>query len=137
MRTKLILVAVSVLLASCSATSWLSSFSPYKMEIRQGNLVAPEMRERLRVGMSRQQVSGTLGSPLLSDVYHANRWDYLYRLEVKGRLVEQHSFTVYFTGEFVSRIDDGAAPATSSGTDEQAAATPAGKDKAALAGAVP
>ena len=109
MRTKLILVAVSLLLASCGAYSWLSSFSPYKMEIRQGNLVTPEMRERLRVGMSRQQVSTALGSPLVADVYHANRWDYIYRYEEKGQLVEQRRLTVYFNGNFVARIEDGAA----------------------------
>jgi outer membrane protein assembly factor BamE len=107
MRTQLILVAVSFLLASCGVNSWLSSFSPYKMEIRQGNLVTPEMRERLRVGMSRQQVSTALGSPLVADVYHANRWDYIYRYEEKGRLVEQRRLTVYFDGNFVARIEDG------------------------------
>lgn len=109
MRTKLILVAVSFLLASCGVNSWLSSFKPYKMEIRQGNLVTPEMRERLRVGMSRQQVSTALGSPLVADVYHANRWDYIYRYEEKGQLVEQRRLTVYFNGNFVARIEDGEA----------------------------
>lgn len=109
MRTKLILVAVSFLLASCGVTSWLSSFKPYKMEIRQGNLITPEMRERLRVGMSRQQVSTALGSPLVADVYHGNRWDYIYRYEEKGQLVEQRRLTVYFNGNFVARIEDGEA----------------------------
>lgn len=115
MRTQLILVAVSVLLASCSENSWLKSFAPYKMEIRQGNLISPEMRERIRVGMSRQQVSSALGSPLIADVYHANRWDYIYRFEAKGRLVEEHRLTVYFKGDFVSRIEDGDAPAPADG----------------------
>lgn len=107
MRTKFILVLVSFMLASCGVTSWLKSFAPYKMDIRQGNLVTPEMRERLRVGMSRQQVSSVLGSPLLADVYHADRWDYIYRYEEKGELVEQHRLTVYFKDNFVSRIEDG------------------------------
>lgn len=102
MRTKILLVVVSIFLASCG---WLSSFSPYKMEIRQGNMVTPEMRERVKVGMSRQQVSTALGSPLVSDVYHANRWDYIYRYEEKGQLLEQHRLTVYFKGDFVSSID--------------------------------
>ncbi len=110
MRTKLILIAASILLASCS---WLSSFSPYKMEIRQGNLITPEMRERIRVGMSRQQISTALGSPLVSDVYHANRWDYIYRLEEKGELVEKQRLTVYFKGDFVARIEDDGLPAAS------------------------
>lgn len=123
MRTKIILVAVSILLASCG---WLSSFSPYKMEIRQGNMVTPEMRERLKVGMSRQQVSTALGSPLVSDVYHGNRWDYIYRYEEKGQLVEQHRLTVYFKGDFVSSIDDTEAlvqPQPASAVSAQSAVT--------------
>lgn len=120
MRTKLILVAASVLLSSCAVGSWLQSFSPYKMEIRQGNLISPEMRERIRVGMSRQQVSSALGSPLVSDVYHANRWDYIYRYEEQGKLVEQQRLTVYFKNEFVSSIDDSGMPALA----EQAAVKP-------------
>lgn len=76
------------------------------MEIRQGNYLTPEMRKKIKVGMSRQQVSSILGSPLVSDVFHANRWDYIYRFEEKTRLVERQRLTVYFDGDFVSRIDD-------------------------------
>lgn len=107
MRTRLLLVAVSLMLASCSVIDWFKTFAPYKMEIRQGNYVTPEMKEKLRLGMSREQVSSVLGSPLVSDVYHANRWDYIYRLEVKGKLAEQSRLTVYFKDGFVSRIEQG------------------------------
>ena len=44
--------------------------------------------------------------PLVSDVFHANRWDYIYRFEEKTKLVEQQRLTLYFEGEFVSRIED-------------------------------
>lgn len=103
MFNKFILIFASVLLVSFSGCS---SFSPYKMDIRQGNYITPEMRKKVKVGMSRQQVSSILGSPLVSDVFHANRWDYIYRFEEKTKLVEQQRLTVYFDGEFVSRIDD-------------------------------
>jgi len=76
------------------------------MEIRQGNYLTPEMRQKIKVGMSRQQVTSVLGSPLVSDVYHANRWDYIYRFEEKSKLVEQQRLTIYFAGEFVTRIED-------------------------------
>lgn len=104
MFNKFILIFVSAMLVSFSGCS---SFSPYKMEIRQGNYITPDMRKKLKTGMSRQQVSSILGSPLVSDVFHANRWDYIYRFEEKTRLVEQQRLTVYFDGDFVSRIDDG------------------------------
>ena len=103
MFNKFILIVVSVLpffSAGCS------SFSPYKMEIRQGNYITPEMRQKIKVGMSRQQITSVLGSPLVTDAFHANRWDYIYRLEEKGKLVEQQRLTVFFDGDFVSRIDD-------------------------------
>ena len=103
MFNKFILIFISALLVSFSGCS---SFSPYKMEIRQGNYVTPDMRKKIKVGMSRQQVSSILGSPLVTDVFHANRWDYIYRLEEKAKLVEQQRLTVYFDGDFVSRIND-------------------------------
>ena len=56
--------------------------------------------------MSRQQVTSVLGSPLVNDVFHANRWDYIYRLEEKGELVEQQRLTLFFEGDVVKRLED-------------------------------
>lgn len=108
MRKKLIIV--TVLLASCSGVSRLPSFAPHKIEIRQGNLIAPEMRNRLKSGMSRSQVRTILGTPLISDVFHANRWDYVYLFEKNNKLVEQQRLTLYFEGENLVRIDDANMP---------------------------
>lgn len=104
MRIKLILI--STLLASCS---YLSSpvLSPYKMDIRQGNYITAEMRERLKLGMSKQQVRYVLGTPLIHDAFHGNRWDYLYRLEQRGEVVEKQRLTLYFEGENLVRMDEG------------------------------
>jgi len=103
MLKKLILIAISATFLSISGCS---SFYPYKMEIRQGNYITPDMRKKIKVGMSRQQVTSVLGSPLVNDVFHANRWDYIYRLEEKGKLVEQQQLTLFFEGDFVKRIED-------------------------------
>ena len=103
MFKKFILACLPLLFISVSGCS---SFSPYKMEIRQGNYVAADARKKLRVGMSRQQVVSLLGSPLVSDVFHGNRWDYIYRFEEKTRLVEQQRLTVFFEGDFVQRVED-------------------------------
>ncbi len=103
MLNKFILLCLSALFV---AVGGCSSFSPYKMEIRQGNYVTPEMRKKIKTGMSRQQVTSVLGSPLVTDVFHANRWDYIYRFEEKSTLVEQQRLTLYFEGDFVKRIDD-------------------------------
>ena len=103
MRIKLVLL--STLLASCS---YISSpvLSPYKMDIRQGNYVTAEMREKLKLGMSRQQVRYVLGTPMVSDAFHGNRWDYVYSLAQRGEVVEKQQLTLYFEGDNLVRMDD-------------------------------
>lgn len=110
MRIKLIVL--SLFLTSCSqlATPKLPSFTAHKIEINQGNMVTPEMRNKLKVGMTRLQVKAILGTPLVHDAFHANRWDYVYRLEKKGKLIEKQRMTLYFEGEHLARIDDGNMP---------------------------
>lgn len=122
MRIKLVLL--STLLASCS---YLSSpvLSPYKMDIRQGNYVTPEMREKLKLGMSKQQVRYVLGTPMVSDVFHGNRWDYVYRLEQRGELVEKQHLTLYFDKDNLVSMDEGGQPVQAMPVMSQQAAAPA------------
>lgn len=103
MRIKLVLL--STLLASCSYIS-TPVLSPYKMDIRQGNYVTAEMRDKLKLGMSKQQVRYVLGTPMVSDAFHGNRWDYVYRLEQRGEVVEKQRLTLYFEGDNLARMDD-------------------------------
>lgn len=98
------IIFVSLLLASCS---WLM---PHKVEVRQGNLISPEMRARVKVGMTQQQVKAVLGTPLVNDPFHASRWDYIYRFEQEGKLIEEQHMTLYFDKDTLQRIED-AAPA--------------------------
>jgi outer membrane protein assembly factor BamE len=104
MRTKIIVLALvlfSPLLSSCAT---------YKMDIRQGNFVTPEMREKLKLGMTRQQVHYVLGTPMINDAFHADRWDYVYRLERGSKLIEKHRLTLYFSGDGLARVDDDSRP---------------------------
>jgi outer membrane protein assembly factor BamE len=89
----------------------LAACSEYKMEIRQGNLVTPDIRRNLKTGMTQAQVRLLLGTPLVADPFHPDRWDYVYRLEQEGRLVEQQRMTLYFKGDNLIRIDDSHMPA--------------------------
>lgn len=111
MRIKLIVV--SIMLASCSEMSMpkVSSLAPHKIEISQGNMITPEMREKLKVGMTRLQVRAALGTPLVSDPFHANQWDYVYRLEKGGKLVEQQRLKLHFADDRLTHIDDSGMPA--------------------------
>jgi len=103
-------VLISVLLASCA----MPTFTPYKVEIRQGNLITPDMRARIKLGMTQAQVKAALGAPLINDPYHANRWDYLYRFETSGELKDNQRLTLYFAKDILKRIDD-ATPLTATG----------------------
>ena len=93
-------LALSLALAGCGSVV-------HRIDIQQGNLVAPETFARLKPGMTRTEVRPLLGTPLLTDVFHANRWDYYFRLEQRGRLVDQNRFSVFFENEKVVRIDGG------------------------------
>ena len=110
MRIKLI--AVSLLLASCSHMP-VFKLTPYKIDIQQGNLITPEMRENIKVGMSSAMVRSILGTPLISDPFHAKRWDYVYSLEQGGKLTGKQRLTLYFENEHLQRIDDSHMPAGS------------------------
>jgi len=113
MRIKLVLL--SVLLASCSDFSAPSmptmpsvpSLTPYKMDIRQGNYITPEMREKLKLGMPKSQVRYVMGTPMIADAFHGNRWDYVYRLERQGQIIEKQRLTLMFEGDYLLSIDDG------------------------------
>ena len=80
------------------------------MDIRRGNYITPEMRDKLKIGMSRQQVRYVLGTPMVSDAFHGDRWDYVYRLEQRGKVVEKQHLTLYFDKDNLVRVDDGGKP---------------------------
>ncbi|MCM8613928.1 outer membrane protein assembly factor BamE [Accumulibacter sp.] len=69
----------------------------YRIDVQQGNVLTQEMVAQLRPGLSRDQVRFVLGTPLLMDMFHANRWDYFYSLQ-KGRSgeIETRRLSVYF-----------------------------------------
>jgi len=99
------IVLFSALLVSCSS-DYLPSFTPYKVDIRQGNLITQEMRAKLKLGMTQAQVKAVLGAPLIQDAYHANRWDYYYSFNTQGKVVENQRLTLYFEKDLLKRIDD-------------------------------
>lgn len=107
---RIMIVLLSVLLASCDSF-YIPFISPYKLDIRQGNFVTKDMREQLKTGMSKVQVKFLLGTPLIKDIFHANRWDYVYSLEHNGKVTERQRLTLYFENDNLARIDDGGQPA--------------------------
>ena len=103
-------VAGSVSLGACSSIgdstrSALTTITPYKVEVVQGNFVSKEQVEALKPGMTRQQVRELLGTSLLSDVFHSNRWDYVFTIRRQGVEPQQRRLTVFFNGELLDRFE--------------------------------
>ena len=100
-----ILVPLVFLLASCSA------LTPYKIDVQQGNAITQEMVAKLKPGMSKSQVRFILGTPLLTDAFHADRWDYVFVDEKAGKLKERRKVAVLFKGDVLMRVEGDVAPA--------------------------
>ena len=79
------------------AVTGCSKWTEYRIDIQQGNVVSREAVRQLKPGMTRDQVRFLLGTPLLTDVFHDNRWDYVYRLDNRREgSVEEHRLAVFF-----------------------------------------
>lgn len=89
---------------------FLGIFSPYRIDIQQGNFVSKEMLAQVKEGMTREQVRFALGTPLLTDIFHADRWDYVFRLQKGNGEVTSSKVTAFFNGNLLSRIEGGNLP---------------------------
>lgn len=104
------LLAAALLAGACSAYDSTSrkvanAITPYRINIVQGNFVSREAASQLREGMTRDQVKFLLGTPLLTDVFHANRWDYVFSFR-RGNtsVVQQRRYTVFFDGDRLAKF---------------------------------
>jgi outer membrane protein assembly factor BamE len=100
-----LLFAALAPIAGCSFVPTIPGVTPYRIEVQQGNYISPEMVGQLKPGMSKEQVRLTLGTPLLNDVFHADRWDYVYWREKPGTKREQRKLTVFFEDGKLTRLD--------------------------------
>lgn len=102
--SKFLSLLALLFLAGCSSlspTSWVPS---HRMTIQQGNVVSADAVAKVKPGMTRSQVRFLLGTPLLTDPFHANRWDYVYLKEVQGKAREEHKLSVRFNGDLVTEV---------------------------------
>ncbi|MEO0420967.1 MAG: outer membrane protein assembly factor BamE [Pseudomonadota bacterium] len=83
----------------------------YRITIQQGNFLDEELINQVEMQMSRKQVQFLLGTPMIEDPFHAERWDYLYYvISGRRRRVEQGHFVVYFEDDRVSSVERFADP---------------------------
>lgn len=94
-------------LAACSSVSELKVtdyITPYKIDIRQGNYVTQEMVSQLKAGQTQQQVRFILGSPLLVDTFHKDRWDYVYQFKPNHGDLQARRLTLFFADGKLARV---------------------------------
>ena len=95
--------AALLALAGCSVvTGWLDS---YTIDIQQGNYVSQKEVSRLKPGMTKEEVRFVMGTPLVTDIFHANRWDYVYYNKQPGGKTVERKVAVFFKDGKLDRLE--------------------------------
>ena len=106
MRATTFVILVPLLLGACSI---------HRIDVQQGNLIEPAQLEKLKVGMDKGQARFVLGTAMVADAFHDNRWDYVYSRRREGELnTEIKRVSLFFENDIVARIEIVPQPATAS-----------------------
>ena len=96
-------------LAGCeslqSSDNFLGVITPYRLEVVQGNVITKEQAALVRPGMTRSQLRDLLGSPLLTDAFHTDRWDYVFSIRRQGTEPQLRRVVAFFDGDVLRKID--------------------------------
>jgi outer membrane protein assembly factor BamE len=92
-----------------SAERFLGVVTPYRVEVVQGNVITSEQAQAVKPGMNRAQVRDVLGTALVTDVFHADRWDYVFTIRRQGAEPQARRVVVRFDGDVLKSIDTGGA----------------------------
>jgi len=108
------LAGASLLLSGCSAMRQAGDVIPKSLErtpimyvpdVQQGNVIEQGMINRLELGMSKSQVSYIMGTPMLIDLFHLQRWDYIYSMKRGKKTREQQRVALFFVDDRLERIE--------------------------------
>ncbi len=109
MRRLTLFLCAAPLLAGCESLQRTDSLfgliTPYRIDIVQGNAITKEQMARVKPGLTRLQVRDVLGTPMLADPFHAERWDYIFTLRRPGAALQRRSVVVYFDGDAVKSVE--------------------------------
>ncbi len=111
----LFLIAISTFIVGCGSS--VPVIKPFKLDIQQGNVVTSKMLLQLRPGMTKSQVKFIMGTPLVIDSFHTNRWDYFYQMRQAGKVIEQRRVILDFEKELLSRVRGDVVPQGTQGAD--------------------
>ena len=96
--------------SSISKVNPVSWITPYRIDVIQGNFISKEQVDALKVGMPKAQVKDVLGTPLVSSVFHADRWDYVFTLRRQGIASQVFKYAVFFKGDQLERFEGDVMP---------------------------
>ncbi len=106
--TTVMVLALTGALSGCANSIFsdaMAAVTPYRVDIVQGNVVTREQIERVKVGLSRDEVRNVLGAPLLADAFHADRWDYSFTLRRDGKEQQRRNIVAWFDGDKLKKLD--------------------------------
>lgn len=104
----------ALLLAGCGGSFGFPGV--YRINVEQGNIVTEDMVAQLKAGMSRRQVRFIMGTPLLEDTFHADRWDYRYTVRNGERTLRENRVSVIFDGDQLVDVQGTLRPVWAGGT---------------------
>ncbi len=96
---------IALNLWGCKNVPMLPGLSTYQIDIQQGSVVTQDMVAKLKPGMTRQQVRFVMGTPPIVDPFRTDRWDYVYYLNQRGKVVEHRRLILLFDGEVLKRVE--------------------------------
>ncbi|MEJ2454636.1 MAG: outer membrane protein assembly factor BamE [Candidatus Thiodiazotropha sp.] len=111
MKKILISIFLPFFILSSGCSCWENFSLVHVPDIEQGNIITPEMVALLEPGMTKRQVRFALGSPMLVDVFHDERWDYTLSIKRRNEPLDIKQFSVYFKGDRLSRYEGDIEPA--------------------------
>ena len=102
LKTLISAASCALLLTACS--DWLPT--AHRLDLEQGNNITLEQLEKIKVGMSKSEVRKIMGVPMISDPFHNQRWDYIYRYLPKSGFERKSRLTLQFENDLLVKIDD-------------------------------
>ena len=111
----LFFITASTVIVGCGSS--VPVVKPFKMDIQQGNVVTSKMLLQLRPGMTKSQVKFIMGTPLINDSFHINRWDYFYQMRRAGKVIEQRRVILDFENELLARVRGDVVPQGTPGAE--------------------
>ena len=108
-------IVCCTMLAGCGAS--VPTIKPFKMDIQQGNVVTSKMLLQLKPGMTKSQVRFIMGTPLVVDSFHKDRWDYFYQMRQAGKIIEQRRVILDFEKELLTKVRGDVVPQGKAGED--------------------